>query len=144
MRCLLAGAWADDAGVEDSLGDVEEVDRWLPKLWATVTPTRVRLGEPIHVQLKVERRNDVSVNLPLRLELGPFVELSRQTDNSENTGQANAKGKVEEIFELSVAAYQLGEQTLPAISLTAVGPRGEIEEVTTQPLPIKNRQRSEK
>ena len=119
---------AQDAGT----GEPE----WKPKISATVKPVAAKLGDPITVAIKVRHKPGISVNLPLKLELDKFSELSRE----ENTRQLGAKGEMPEVeatFTLRVAAYELGELTLPPVEVTALGPRGELITLTTAEVPIK-------
>ena len=126
------------AAVDARAGDAKPPPAWAPKLWATVKPATVALGDPIKVTIKVRHRQGVAVNLPLKLELGKFSELSR--DDSQGTGaQAEPKtkaGQQERVFVVKVAAYELGKLTLPPIEVTALGPGNEMITLTTPALPI--------
>ena len=147
-------AWAQaDAGAPDRSPAVEAADLgddegggdrdvgakdpdWTPKISATVKPVQVELGDPITVTIKLRHRPGVSVNLPLKLELGKFSELSRGED-SRQLGSKGEMPEVEATFTLKVAAYELGELTLPEVEITALGPRGELITLTTSEVPIK-------
>ena len=120
---------APDAGKDDT-------PDWTPKISATVKPVQVKLGDPITVEIKVRHRTGVSVNLPLKLELGKFSELSR-AETAKQLGSKGEMPEVEALFTLKVAAYELGELTLPEVEVTALGPRGELITLTTAEVPIK-------
>jgi hypothetical protein len=111
---------------------------WAPKLSATVKPAIAVIGDPIVVTITVRHRRGVSVNLPLQLELGKFNELSRE-DHSRELG-AKSKGQItdlERVFVVKIAAYELGELTLPPLEVTALGPGGELVSLTTEAMPIR-------
>ena len=112
---------------------------WAPKLSASVKPAMALLGDPVTMTITVRHRRGISVTLPLQLELGKFTELSRE-DRSRDL--AAAKGQIsdlEQVFVLRLAAYELGELTLPPIEVTALGPRGELIALRTEPIPIRIR-----
>ena len=117
---------------------------WAPSLSATVKPVEVGLGDPVTVTIKTRSLAGVSVTLPLKLELGPFSELSREDSAASSPSGAaaggpnkSAPGAQERRFVLRVAAYEVGELTLPPIELTALGPAGELLTLKTQALPIR-------
>ena len=88
------------------------------------------------LRLALARLGAVAVNLPLKLELGEFVELGRSESSRE---PAAGTGVVlrEQTFRLRVAAYKLGTLTLPALSLTALGPGGELLTLQTKPTTVR-------
>jgi hypothetical protein len=135
---LVAKVPADGAfdAIRDAARDAaKKLPGWAPRLTATVTPVQVHLGDPITMTIKVRHRQGVSVNLPLKLELGKFHELARE----ETSREIGAKGEipdVERTFVLKVASYELGEHTLPAVEVTALGPNGELIALPTVALPI--------
>jgi hypothetical protein len=103
-----------------------------------VKPAAVLLGDPVMVTITVRHRRGVSASLPLQLELGKFSELARE----ESTRELGKKGEIPEVertFKLRVAAYELGELTLPAIEVACLGPSGELLSLTTTPIPIQVR-----
>jgi len=131
---------------------------WVPKLRAQVRPASGHLGDPIRVTLVLTHRKGVSVTLPLQLQLGDFSELSRKEKvtttgpkRSEGSGsspsgssqsRSSPSGKldgerIEHTYTLRVAAYKLGELTLPPIEITALGPGGELYTMHTEPIPIR-------
>ncbi|MCC6746067.1 MAG: hypothetical protein IT371_00325 [Deltaproteobacteria bacterium] len=121
---------AGDAGVV--------LPAWAPKLTARVEPAVVRLGDPVRVTIVVRQPKGVTVTLPLRLELGDFTELSRKETQRE-LPPSGGLPEVEQTFALEVAAYNLGEVTLPPIEVNALGPKGEILSLKTEALPIRVR-----
>jgi hypothetical protein len=113
-----------------------EMPEWAPKLQATIQPARVMVGDPVKVTIKVRHQKGISVNLPLQLELGKFTELSR-ADSTRQLGETQGKiPSLEHTFVLTVAAYELGEQTLPSVEVTALGPAGQLITLKTPPLMI--------
>ena len=130
-----------DAGapaVDVTIADAKPLPAWAPRLSATVKPAMVSVGDPVKVTIKVRHRKGVAVNLPLKLELGKFSELSR--DDTAGTGALarpkNKTEKIERVFVVKVAAYELGKLTLPPIEVTALGPGNEMITLTTPALPI--------
>ena len=138
-----ASAMALDAGqdvqaLSDATAALDARPRpnWVPKLTATVKPAAVVLGDPVSVTIKARYAKGVSLTLPVKIALAEFTELSRK-ESHKDVGAKDQIPEVEQVFELKVAAYELGELTLPAIELTALGPRGELVVLKTQPVPIK-------
>jgi len=131
----MKGEGGRDRGGQGQARGKGDRPEWAPKLTATVKPVQVKLGDPITVEIKVRHSPDVSVNLPLKLDLGPFSELTR----ADATRQLGAEGEVPEVertFTLKVAAYDLGNQTLPPVEVTALGPRGEMISLSTAAMQI--------
>jgi hypothetical protein len=164
--CASAGAFAEDAGAAsqpaslpaESVSDAgaaasqpasrpsdagapdrRALPAWAPRLQATVSPAVVKLGQPVEVSITVRHGQGVSVTLPLQLELGKWTELSREerSERPQAGGKAAATGEAAQIFTLRVAAYELGELTLPPIEISALGPRGELVTLATTAMPIK-------
>ncbi|MCB9557271.1 MAG: hypothetical protein H6707_14275 [Deltaproteobacteria bacterium] len=109
---------------------------WLPKLTVKITPAVAKLGDPITVKIVLDQPAEVHTTLPLKLELDPFVELGRQSQIK----RRETPGKLprsEQVFEVSVAVYKLGEQTLPPIELTALNPGGDMATIKTTAVPIR-------
>ncbi len=123
------------AGPSDAGPDAEPLPGWAPKLTATLAPTAAHVGDPIKMTITVRHKQGVSVNLPLKLELGKFTELSRD----ETSKKIGAKGQIpqhQRIFVLEVAAFELGEQVLPPIDVTALGPSGQLITLRTMAIPV--------
>ena len=74
----------------------------------------------------------------MKLELGKFSELQRREATREDA-RPGEMPLVERTFTLQVATYELGEVTLPAIEVTALGPHGELLSLTTAPVPVRVR-----
>lgn len=129
---------ARDAGssAQDAAAVVGQRPAWAPQLRATVKPASAHVGDPIRVAITASYRHGVSVNLPVRLELGPFSELSRR-EESKTKGPEGHVPQVVQTFTLEVAAYQLGELTLPGIEVNVLGPGGELLTLHTSPVPIR-------
>lgn len=127
-----AGPSPQDAGADA----VRERPAWAPRLRATVKPASAHVGDPIRLEIVATYQQGVSVNLPVQLELGPFSELSRR-QKSKTEGPEGHVPQVVQTFALEVAAYQLGELTLPGIEVNALGPGGELLTMHTSPVPIR-------
>lgn len=132
-----AGAAADiqPSDATSPQPDMQPLPDWAPKLTATIKPASANLGDPVQITIKLKHRKGVSVTLPLSLDLGKFSELSRK-DASKELGAKGEMPVVERIFTVQVAAYELGEQTLPPIEVTALGPGGELVSLHTPAMPI--------
>ena len=131
-------ALLDDGGLSNKAVDDAAVlpPDWLPRLHATVKPVVAHLGDSIIVSITATHRKGVAVTLPVRLNLGPFDELGR----SERRRELDSKkepSQVEHVFEVHIAAYELGELILPAIEINALGPGGSLVPLQTEPLRIR-------
>ncbi|MBN2497114.1 MAG: hypothetical protein JXR96_21150 [Deltaproteobacteria bacterium] len=74
----------------------------------------VRLGEPFRMTIRLRGPSSGQYTLPPSLDLGPFVELSRER-RSEVVGDVSV-----EVFELKIATYEkVGQVELPAFELVA-------------------------
>jgi hypothetical protein len=116
--------------------DSRALPAWAPRLAQAVEPAVAVLGDPIKITLRVRHAKSVSVNLPLQLELGKFSELSR-SEAVDDLSKKGRLGEVEHRFVLQVAAYEVGELTLPPIEVTALGPGGELVSLQTGPVPVR-------
>lgn len=127
--------------VDAGASDAREPPAWAPKLTATVKPASALVGDPIEVRIKIRHEKGISVNLPLSLELGKFSELSRRDNTREigKKGDKRAVPLVERTFVLQVAAYELGQVSLPPVEVTALGPGGELITLRTPSFPIQIR-----
>ncbi len=133
----LGGGPAENSvsGPSDAGPDAEPLPDWAPSLTATLAPTAAHVGDPIKMTITVRHKQGVSVNLPLKLELGKFTELSRD----ETSKKIGAKGQIprhQRIFILEVAAFELGEQVLPPIDVTALGSSGQLITLRTMAIPV--------
>ena len=133
-----APANASDGGPTGADGRVVDAGMpdWAPKLSATVKPVTAALGDPIAVTIRVRHRKGVSVTLPLALELGEFVELGR-SESSRDIGKEGHIADTERTFVVKVAAYDLGDKTLPPIEVTALGPGGTLLTLKTTGFPLR-------
>ena len=128
---------ASDAGaVAARAADARPLPAWAPKLSATVKPATVSVGDPVKVTIKVRYGPGVAVNLPLKLELDKFSELSREEPKPTPVTPGDKTGARERTFVVKVAAYELGKLTLPSIEVTALGPGSEMVSLKTPSLPI--------
>jgi hypothetical protein len=99
---------------------------------ARASADAVTLGDSFHLFVTVVHPTGTAVNLPATLDLGAaFAERSRTA-----TSTIGADGSVTRTFDLEVAAFDVGEFEIPAISVThLVG--GRARAVSTQPVPIR-------
>ncbi|MFH1130827.1 MAG: BatD family protein [Pseudomonadota bacterium] len=123
-----------DQGVESDAP--APLPAWVPKLHAAVTPTTVTLGGPVTVSIKLRHQQGISVALPTKLNLGKFEELARE-DNFRKIDPKKEISDLEQTFTVKVAAYELGELTLPPIEVTVLGRNGELISLPTMAVPIK-------
>jgi hypothetical protein len=126
---------ASAAGPAGDAARAPALPAWAPKLSAPVKPVVVALGDPVTVTIKVVAQAGVSATLPLRLELGQLAELSRK-ESTRALGHPPSSAGRELTFVLQVAAYELGEVTLPPIEITALGPQGELLALKTAAVPL--------
>ncbi len=127
-----------DAGApaDATVADAKPLPAWAPKLSATVKPATVSVGDPVKVTINVRYGPRVAVNLPLKLELGKFSELSREEPAPTPVKPGDKAGPRQRTFVVKVAAYELGKLTLPSIEVTALGPGSEMVSLKTPSLPI--------
>ena len=80
---------------------------------------KVYVGDVIRVRIAVIARAEISVNLPLSLDLGDFSQVGRPKVRTERLDGDKTKHE----FVLRVAAFGVGQVKLPAIPITYVPPR---------------------
>ncbi|HEX3905559.1 MAG TPA: BatD family protein [Polyangia bacterium] len=119
-------AAASDAGI------AEAPDPDAPTVAAHADRGEAHVGDPIHLDVVAIGKSAVPVNLPSTLELGPFSLLDRK-ESEQNLGD----GRIKRQFTLTIAAYEPGAKTVPAIEVTYLGPRGDVRTARTQPLTMK-------
>lgn len=134
LAVLLAIVGAPSAGVAAPVAPARP--GWAPRLTIDVKPPRAHVGDPLTVTVVARCPRGVAVNLPLKLELGEFVELGRSESSSEPAAGAPLAPRVQ-TFRLRLAAYKLGTLTLPSLPLTALGPGGELLTLQTKPLALR-------
>ncbi|MES1171825.1 MAG: BatD family protein [Bacteroidota bacterium] len=103
-----------------------------PTVTARLDRAQAHVGDPITLTITAVSRQGVPVNLPNVVELGEFSLLSRSESNRD-LGDGHARRE----FSLRVAAYEPGPQTVPSIEVTYLGPKGDVRQARTEPLPIK-------
>ena len=126
-----AGAGAVDAGAA-AVDAGAAADPDAPTAAGHADRAEAHVGDPIRVTIVTVAKAAVPVNLPGTLALSPFSLLDRK-ESEQNLGD----GRVRREFVLTVAVYEPGPQTMPAVEVTYLGPRGEVRTVRTEPIPIK-------
>lgn len=107
---------------------------WLPTVSARLDRTEAHVGDAVHLHVTAIHRKEVAVNLPTRPNLGKLSLL----DSTEK--QKDLKdGRTQTEFVLRVAAYELGEHSIPPIDVVAVGPDRRIHAFPTEPLSLRIR-----
>src|SRR4029079_6527988 len=125
VRVRRAARAADDGG--PAAPDPEA-----PTVTARADRPQAHVGDAITVTVTAIGRRAVPVNLPGTLELGPFALLDRK-----EAEQDLGDGQMGRALTLGVAAYEPGEQELPAIAVTYLGKGGDPRTARTAPVPIK-------
>ncbi|HEX6241271.1 MAG TPA: hypothetical protein VFZ61_10275 [Polyangiales bacterium] len=96
-----------------------------PRVELSLTPNKgLMTGDVITLKLKVSAKPGVDVAVPEQ-SFAPFELIARKASEKELAGVR------EHEFELSLLALEPGAQTVPAVSLRVVGPKGELGEVKT-------------
>ena len=121
---------ATDAGIVAVAPSV--LDPEAPTVAARVDRAVAHVGDPVTLTITTVSRRGVPVNLPNVVDLGQFSSLGR-TESETDLGD----GRVRREFVLTVAAYEPGPQTVPAIEVTYLGHGGDVRQTRTQPVPIK-------
>ncbi len=105
-----------------SLSTADLLPGWKPTASASLDTggkKKVYVGDVIRVRVVVIARNEVPVNLPTSLDLGAFSLVGREPTRTEQLDG----GKTRHELILRVAAFDVGQVTLPAIPITYVPPR---------------------
>jgi hypothetical protein len=96
-----------------------------PKVEVSVEPKRgLVVGDTVSLCVTVHAKPGVEVSVPEQ-SVAPFELLAR---DSASVGEGDAKALT---FTLSLLALDPGTQTLPALTLRVVGPKGELFELKT-------------
>lgn len=96
-----------------------------PKVEVSVEPKQgLVVGDPLSLRVTVHAKQGVEVSVPEQ-SVAPFELLSRDSTSS---GEGDTKTLT---FTLSLLALDPGKQTLPALKLRVVGPKGELFELKT-------------
>jgi hypothetical protein len=85
----------------------------------TVTPERVRLGEPFVYEIAVTHPGERRYDLRLPSELGAFGALGMERHREDGPNQAITT------FRLKLALYELGKHRLPDLTFDVAGTGGE-------------------
>jgi hypothetical protein len=103
-----------------------------PTVGALADRTNARVGDAITLTVTAVGPRTTPVNLPAGLELAPFSLLDRR-DSEKDIGD----GRMSRSFVLTIAAYEPGEVSIPAVQVTYLAAGGEPRSVRSQPIPIK-------
>ena len=124
-RVLAAAFTALLAAAPTAAQDVE------PTVSTAVSAAAAAVGDPISVVVTVRHAPDAEVRWPDPVDTAPFELLG--PPGSESTP---ADGGVESRLELRVAAFELGELSLPALDLEVVDADGEATALATEAVPV--------
>jgi hypothetical protein len=90
------------------------------------------VGDPVTLTITAVAKRGVPVNLPNVLEIDPFSVLDR-SETETDLGD----GRVRREFNVKIAAYEPGPQTVPAVEVTYLGSGGDVRQTRTQPIELK-------
>ncbi|MCK9522307.1 MAG: BatD family protein [Proteobacteria bacterium] len=117
---------ADKAALRDEIPADE-----MPEITASLSPTTVAIGDPISFRITAVRDKDDRVLLPSALRFRGLEIASNNTEES-----AAPKGKVQQVFEIVLVGFDVGDFVVPPQKLTVVNAAGNISEVLTQSLSV--------
>lgn len=103
-----------------------------PTVGALADRTSARVGDAITLTVTAVGPRGTPVNLPAGLDLAPFSLLDKR-ESEKDLGD----GRMSRTFVLSLATYEPGEVTIPAVQVTYLAAGGEPRSVRSQPIPIK-------
>ncbi len=124
-RVLAAAFTALLAAAPTAAQDVE------PTVSTAVSAAAAAVGDPISVVVTVRHAPDAEVRWPDPVDTAPFELLGPPVSES-----TPADGGVESRLELRVAAFELGELSLPALDLEVVDADGEATALATEAVPV--------
>ena len=107
------------------------VDPDTPTVAARVLEKEVYVGDPVTLILTAVAPERVPVNLPANVDLSPF-ELVDRSLREKPLGD----GKRQREFVFRIAAFEPGEHTVPAVTLTYLAKQGAVRSVSTEPVPV--------
>lgn len=103
----------------------------VPTVAARVLQNEAHVGDTITLIVTAVAPERVPVNLPANLDLSPFELVDRSL-----TEKVLGDGKRQREFTFRIAAFEPGEHTIPAVSLTYLAKQGAVRSVSTEPLPV--------
>lgn len=103
-----------------------------PTVAARVLQNEAHVGDTMTLIVTAVAPDRVPVNLPANLDLSPFELVDRSLRE-----KALGDGKRQREFTFRIAAFEPGEHTIPAVTLTYLAKQGAVRSVSTEPLPIK-------
>ncbi len=89
------------------------------------------IGDVVKLTVTAVSARRIPVNLPANLDLSPFEIIDRQ-----ETEALLDEDKFRREFVFQIAAFDTGELTVPALSLTYLAQKGAVRSVSTEPLPL--------
>lgn len=104
----------------------------VPTVAARVLQSEAYVGDAVTLIITAVAPERVPVNLPANIDLSPFELVDRSLRE-----KALGDGKRQREFTFRIAAFEPGELTVPAVSLTYLAKQGAVRSVSTEPLPVK-------
>ena len=137
---MCSAAWAQPAAstststaIEDG-GSSAQPDPDAPTVGASLDKVEAHVGDRVTLTISAVARAGFAVTLPAKLELGKLELLDR--DDGDKLGRDLGDGRRSHRFVVGVAAYEVGELEVPAISLSYIKPSGEVRTVDTAPITL--------
>jgi len=103
-------------------------------LEASVSATKIEIGDEIIVHFSVIHDATASISLPVDLKLGAFIERTRKIAHDTEPEISPDIGA--SVVTLSLTVFEFGTHTLPSIRVNIVGATGEISQKHTAPVSI--------
>jgi hypothetical protein len=99
----------------------------LPELRVTLDPAVITVGDPVVVVVTVTHDPDARVVWPEPIDLGAFELLDVQLSDATTDGD-----RAQSRAELTVTAFELGDQTVPAFEVAVIDGAGETVMLSTE------------
>lgn len=137
LALLVLGAGDDPAAgpAAGGGGAAAAADPDAPTVGASLDRTEAHLGDRLTLTVSAVAKAGVAITLPQKLDLGSLEVLDRS--NADQGGRDLGDGRRSHRFVLGVAAYDVGELSVPAIELSYINPRGEVRSARTEPIPLR-------
>jgi len=103
----------------------------LPELRVTLDPAVITVGDPIAVVVTVTHGPDTQVVWPEPIDFGVFELLDIQISNATTDGD-HAQSRA----TLTVTAFELGDQTVPAFEIAIIDSAGETVTLSTEAVTV--------
>jgi hypothetical protein len=130
-----AGAWLVALVVAaPSAANVAHAEVAAPTVTARIDRADVDLGDPISLTITAIHRAEVAVTVAAAPDLSPFSLLDRA-----DTEMALGDGRLRKVTHFRLAAYQLGDLTIPSVEVNYLTPTGELRSQKTPALAVRVR-----